>query len=340
MTKELFTPFSFRNMQIKTRLVRSATEFFCSDTEGHITGPELDAYRLLAKQPLGMIITGHTCVSPDGRSNMWQNAAWDESYADDLKTLSDAAGSDGVPVILQLGHGGMKAEGNNGGRRVFTPDNMTHEDIKQLSECFGRAAAMAKQCGFAGVMIHCAHLYLLSQFLYPEYNHRTDEYGGINGGFNVTLRVLDKIKETCGEDFPVFMKINSTDRSLSADYTKNIGNILNSAYEHGLEGAEISGWDSAPAGKPKAPYFIEQVRTLHEMTDLPLIEVGGIRSGEDAKSVLDAGAAAVSMCRPLLCEPDFPSRLLNEDNAQSECRGCCRCFLPLEGSERCVMNRK
>ena len=320
-------------------MVRSATEFFCADENGHIPQFELDAYEKLAKQPLGMIITAHTCVSPEGRSNKRQNAAWSDEYLDECTVLAKTAKSGGVPVIMQLGHGGMKAEGNNGGLPVYTPDSMTTDEIRGVIRAFGRAAKLAKDAGFDGMMLHGAHVYLLSQCFYPEYNHRTDAYGGsAENRFRIVREAALEVKKTCGDDFPVFLKINGDDRNNTEDYHRDLVTALRVAQECGIEAAEISGWSSARAGNPDSPYFIGNVRRLADEVEIPLIEVGGIRTRQQMLDVLDAGACAFSVSRPLICDPDFPTKLKNGAADESMCTGCCKCFctMDLTKKHRCA----
>ena len=327
----IFTPVSFKNITLPGRMIRSATEFFCADEKGHLPEFERKAYEILARQPLGMIITAHTCVSPEGRSNKWQNAAWSEEYLDECTALAKTAKSGGVPVVMQLGHGGMKAEGNNGGLPVYTPDSMTAEEIRGVVQAFGRAAKLAKDAGFDGMMLHGAHMYLLSQCFYPEYNHRTDAYGGSGEKrFRIVREAALEVKKTCGDDFPVFLKINGDDRNNTEEYHRDLVTALRIAEECGIEAAEISGWSSARGGKPGTPYFIDNVRRLVNETDLPLIEVGGIRTRQQMLEVLDAGAKAFSVSRPLICDPEFPAKLKNGETDESSCTGCCKCFRPMD----------
>ncbi|MBQ8332242.1 MAG: NADH:flavin oxidoreductase [Clostridia bacterium] len=335
----IFSPVSLPHITLPGRMVRSATEFFCADENGHIPQFELDAYEKLAKQPLGMIITAHTCVSPEGRSNKRQNAAWSDEYLDECTVLAKTAKSGGVPVIMQLGHGGMKAEGNNGGLPVYTPDSMTTDEIRGVIRAFGRAAKLAKDAGFDGMMLHGAHMYLLSQCFYPEYNHRTDAYGGsAENRFRIVREAALEVKKTCGDDFPVFLKINGDDRNNTEDYHRDLVTALRVAQECGIEAAEISGWSSARAGNPDSPYFIGNVRRLADEVEIPLIEVGGIRTRQQMLDVLDAGACAFSVSRPLICDPDFPTKLKNGAADESMCTGCCKCFctMDLTKKHRCA----
>ena len=237
---------------------------------------------------------------------------------------------------MQIGHGGMKAQGNNGGRIVHTPDSMTTEQIREVVRAFGEAALRAKKAGFSGVMLHGAHHYLLSQFFYPAYNHRTDCFGGkAENRFRIIAEALYAVKKTCGDDYPVFLKINGDDEVQSEEYHADLVTALKTV-EGGLDAVEISGWHSAKRGVPDHPYFIDNIRRLKDEISLPLIEVGGIRSTADMLDALAAGACAVSLSRPLLCEPDFPEKIrTGEENVVSICRGCGFCYKPLD-RDTCV----
>ena len=334
----LFTPLELKRITLPGRIVRSATELFASEPDGHVPACEFAVFDRLGGEPLGMILTAHTCVSPEGRANLRQNAFWDDSFFADGERIRRCAGKNGVPVVMQIGHGGMKAEGNNGGLPVFTPDNMTEENIRSVVRAFGETALRAKRAGMDGVMLHCAHLYLLSQFFYPKFNHRTDRYGGSGlNRFRITAECLEAVKASCGDDYPVFLKINGDDEAGTEEYYRDLAEAIRSTGD-AFDAVEISGWRSAPLGVPEKPYFLETVRRLKEDVEVPLIEVGGIRSAEGMLMALEAGASAVSLSRPFLCEPDFASKIRDTENAVSRCRGCGFCFRPLDNATliRCL----
>ena len=336
-----FTPIRLRNITLPGRIARSATELFCSEPDGHVYNYEYGVFDELSRHPFGLIIASHTCVSPEGRSNPWQNGIWSDEFIPDQTRIAQAAKQNGVPCILQIGHGGMKAKENNGGRPVYTPDNMTKAQIADVVNAFGAAGARAKQCGFDGVMLHGAHMYLLSQFFYPEVNHRTDEYGGsARNRFRITEEAFLAVKKCAGDDFPVFMKINGDDKNGSEEYTRDLAEVLRLCNILGMDAAEISGYDSARKGRPDKPYFFETVKRLREECDIPLIEVGGIRTKEEIERILASGIEMVSMSRPVLCQPDVIERLWNGEAVK--CTGCCYCFNPFDkaGGIRCPNGKR
>ena len=329
MKHDLHAPLTLRNITLPGRVVRASTELFCAQPGGFVHPYEYEVYRELSDKRLGMILTAHTCVHPTGHANPYQNALWSDDHIEEAAKIAALASANGTPVVAQLGHGGYKAEGNNGGLPVFTADTMIADDFRTVADAFGDAAKRAQDAGFAGVELHGAHLYLLSQCFYPEINHRTDGFGGnAENRFRIIRNCFEAVKEACGDAFPVFLKINGDDRDNTEDYHRDIVTVLNLCDTLGLDAAEISGWDSARRGVPPSPYFLENIRQLKSETALPLIAVGGIRSGDDMDALFDAGAVAVSMSRPFLQDPNVIQTI--ENGGKSGCTGCCSCFKPLD----------
>ncbi len=332
MKHDLHSPLNLRHITLPGRVVRASTELFCATPGGFIHPYEYEVYRELSDKGLGMILSAHTCVSAEGHANPYQNALWSDDHTDETAKLIRIASAHGTPVVMQLGHGGYKAEGNNNGLPVFTADTMTENHFGAVAAAFGRAAQRAKSAGASGVELHGAHLYLLSQCFYPEINHRTDRFGGCaENRFRLIRMCYEAVRETCGDDFPVFLKINGDDRENTEDYHRDLVDVLNLCDTLGMDAAEISGWDSARRGIPPAPYFLDNIRRLKTETALPLIAVGGIRSGDDMDALFDAGASAVSMARPFLQDPDVVRKI--EQGGRSCCTGCCSCFKPLNTTD-------
>lgn len=328
-TNHLFTPLKLKNITLPTRAVRSATEIFCSYPDAHTHPYEFELYKELSKEPIGLIISAHTCVSPEGRSNLYQNAIWSDEFLSDARNIADASQAYGVPAVMQLGHGGIQAKDNNGGLKVYTPETMTEAEIHEVVKAFGQAAKRAVSAGFSGVMLHTAHLYLLSRFFYPCFNHRTDKYGGCTENrFRIIREIFEEIKSVCGDATPVFMKINGDDLENTEEYHSELVAALNISSKLGMDAVEISGWTSARQGIPEKPYFIENIKRLKNETDIPLIAVGGIRTPSDIEDLLNAGADAVSMSRPFLQNPHILTELAA--GRASGCTGCCFCFTPLK----------
>jgi 2,4-dienoyl-CoA reductase-like NADH-dependent reductase (Old Yellow Enzyme family) len=304
-----FSPVSFRNISFPGRLVRSATEYFRSEN-GHVAAVEYERTAELSRWPFGAIIIGHTCVSPEGRSNHGQNALWDDEFIPEQARLAETIKKGGIKAVLQLGHGGMKAAGSNGDRPVYTPDTMTLSEIRNTVRAFGAAAVRAKSAGFDAIQLHAAHIYLLSEFFYPQYNHRTDAYGGSGERrFRIIREIAEEVKTLCGEKFPVFIKINSDNIENNDEYFKDLCGAAETCAEIGIEGMELSGYASSPPGTPSGPYFFDTAKKLLEKTSLPLMLVGGIRTLSEVEQILASGIVTVSFCRPMIEDTGFLGKL-------------------------------
>ena len=151
MKHNLRAPLQLRNITLPGRVVRASTELFCAQPGGFLHPYEYEVYRELSDRGLGMILTAHTCVSPEGHANPYQNALWSDEHMDGARRLADIAGAHGTPIVIQLGHGGYKAEGTTHGLPVFKADTMMPEDFHSVAKAFGAAAKRAKDTGFAGV---------------------------------------------------------------------------------------------------------------------------------------------------------------------------------------------
>lgn len=312
---DAFKPVQLGRLRLPGRIVRSATELFKAHADGHVDDVEVSCMQALAAQPLGMIISGHTAVAAGGRSHIGQNAFWSDEFIADQQRLCRAMQAGGAKAILQIGHGGMKAKGSNGGRPVFTPDNMSIADIQQTVRDFTAAALRAQRCGFDGVQIHAAHLYLLSEFFYPQYNHRQDAYGGDGERrFRMIREVLEAVRAACGDDFPLLIKINGDNMAEGEDreaYFRDMCQVLRTCESCGVDALELSGYHPnppEPAGGAE-PYFLDNAIRLRAQSGsiLPIILVGGIRRREHIEQAFAAGMAAVSLCRPFMTRPDYLS---------------------------------
>jgi 2,4-dienoyl-CoA reductase-like NADH-dependent reductase (Old Yellow Enzyme family) len=224
---------------------------------------------------------------------------------------------------------------------------LAKEDIAGAVSAFARAAGLAKQAGFDAVQIHAAHGFLLSQFLSPAYNKRTDEYGGdLTNRARFLLEVVRSVRETVGPAYPVLIKINSEDflaGGMSSAEAVEVSGWLEMASVDAIEfsgGTMHSPDEFVPVrpGRLKTPeqevYYRQAARLYKQKVTIPLILVGGIRSYEVAEELVREGTADyVSLSRPLICEPGLVKRWREGDRRKSECVSDNACFGPaLEGT--------
>jgi 2,4-dienoyl-CoA reductase-like NADH-dependent reductase (Old Yellow Enzyme family) len=305
----------------------------------------------LAQGGVGLIITGHAYVRPEGQAGPWQLGIDRDELVEGLTSMCDAVHRAGGKVVAQLAHAGhFAAKALTGQAPHVVSDfeglsdsprhELTRDDIHKLVQGFADAAGRAKAAGFDGVQIHSAHGYLLSQFLSPAYNRRRDAYGGpIENRARVHLEVLVAIRDVVGEDYPVLIKINSEDcleNGLTLEDSIAAAKLLADA---GIDAIELSGGtlisgklSPSRAGinqEDKEAYFKEAAAAYKKAVDVPLILVGGMRSLNVARQTIAAGAADyIAMCRPFIREPGLIKRWQSGDTAPARCKSDNLCFGP------------
>ena len=221
----LFTPLTIGTLTLAGRVMKAATSETRADKDGFATQSTIDFYRPIAQGGTPLIITGNIYVSFDGKSTPLQMGVEDDSKIPALARLVSAAHEHGAKIFAQLSHSGREAVPSFAG----LPEVVSASDVKDLStgvrprpltiteiarivERFGEAAARCKTAGFDGVEIHAGHGYLISQFLTPYTNRRTDQYGGtIENRVRLLREILHAIRARVGRDFPVIMKLNGDD---------------------------------------------------------------------------------------------------------------------------------
>ena len=184
-----------------------------------------------------------------------------------------------------------------------------------------------------------AHGYLLSQFLDPTTNLRTDDYGGsAENRFRFPGECLTAIRQAVGQDYPVLVKVN-TNCAGEADeaYAQDILYFCRQFEALGADAIELSGYNWLGLGKKKVPtFYLDRAKAIRQAVKIPLILVGGVRGPESAQAILDAGIDFVSASRPFICQPDFVQHL--EKGEDSPCIGCTKCLGNIWAKEgrRCV----
>jgi 2,4-dienoyl-CoA reductase-like NADH-dependent reductase (Old Yellow Enzyme family) len=358
MTMTLFESSNIGPLSVKNRFVRSATWEGMADEGGSCTPKLVELTKQLAKGEVGLIVSSHAFVSPEGQAGPWQLAVYDDRFVPGLAQMAEAAREGGSAMVLQLAHAGVQAATPLTKTEAIGPSDMADEngangremtlaEIERTKDAFVAAAGRAKAAGFDGVQIHGAHGYLLSQFLSSYYNKREDEFGrSVENRARIVLDILGGIKSTLGEDFPVLIKMNSEDFidvGLSVEEMLQVAKMLEDA---GIDGIELSGgtadgtsrFQPVRRGRLRTEedevFYREAAKRYRECIGVPLILVGGIRSCSVAAKLVEDGVTDfVSLSRPLIREPGLVARWKSGDTAKSECGSCNLCFKPiLEGN--------
>jgi 2,4-dienoyl-CoA reductase-like NADH-dependent reductase (Old Yellow Enzyme family) len=349
----LFTPIDIGKVRVRNRFVRSATHEWMCEEDG-TPKPELgDLLEALAKGGVGLIVTGYSYVNIKGKSIAGQNAMHEDRLIPLHKSMVDRVHSHGARIFMQLVHGGRQAlVGKELTGEVIAPSavpdlkndvhprEMTEEEILGTIDDFVASTRRAKEAGFDGVQLHVAHGFLLSSFISPHTNRRTDRWGGpLENRARIMVEILRRVREELGPDYPVTAKINGTDgfleegKGLQVEDSVDIAKILAA---EGLKAIEVSGgiMEAEITASQKhirdeslEAYFLDHAQRFKAELDIPVMSVGGMRSLSVMEAAVSSGRCdMVSLCRPLIREPALVDQFRTGRTTRSECLSCNLCF--------------
>lgn len=351
---DLWSPIKINSLEIPNRFMHSAAGEAYSEVSGAPTTRYLDRYRTLGRGgAIGLVLTGHTFVHMDAKVHEHMAGIQDDAFIPMYKKVVNAAKKDGSTFFLQLAHAGLLAHKRFSGSIPAGPGTlnlpdaeetraMTLEDIERIPVYFAQGARRAREAGFDGVQLHAAHGYLLCEFLSPYFNQRTDQYGGSpENRARLAVEVVRAIRKEVGDDYPVMFKMNALDLlpgGISMEDSLAQAKMIRDA---GVDCFEISagyGYSFSKDGNkgpmrlvnPKtfqgALYNAEYSSLFRKELGVPVIAVGGIRTFEHAQEALDKEYGdIVSLCRPLIREPDLVLRWKNGVYDASTCLSCNKC---------------
>lgn len=340
--EKLWTPGRIGSITVKNRTVRSATNDHLATRDGELTRAWMDSYVQLAQGGVGLIITGQIAMDASQRADEGQPVLAEEMagerldrFCDLLRQTCERVHQHGAKLVVQLSHTGPKALENVNGRPPKSPVDFAKEELEYLVKAFAFAAKTCLDCGVDGVQIHMAHGYLLSSFLDPEQNNRTDAYGGnLENRFRLSGEIIRAVRETCGEGFAVLTKVD-------CNVCGDLRGLLELCRDYGVDCVEISGIDFALRKRGEAPFYLENVTRAREGIDLPICLVGGVNSLEGMRRAMNAGIEFVSLARPLICEPDLIGKMERGEVEQGRCIACNGCFKVFrQRPVRCVFHKE
>lgn len=355
---ELFDRTVLNGMELRNRFVHSATnEGSANPDGGTVTDRLVRLQEELAEGEVALIIPGMVYVSAQGKSRPGQSGIHSDATIPGMARMAEAVHRHGAKIALQLAHAGANAYVPTGTDYALGPSDMkltgipcramTRAEIAQTVADFAEAAVRAQKAGCDGVQLHGAHSYLLSQFVSPYFNKRDDEYGGpLENRARLPLEALRAVRAAVGPDFPVLIKINSEDYLEGGFPLDELVPYCLMLQEGGVDAIEISGgthfsdprfFCSRPVGtvpKEQEIYFKEAAELYKRSVSIPLILVGGVRSLRVANEVVRSGLADyVSLCRPLIREPNLIRRWREGDIRDATCISCNLCFGPVRAGE-------
>ena len=252
----LFTPMEINGMQLKNRLVRSATYEHMATEDGKVTDQLINFYSKLAKGGVGLIVLGVAYVQENGHGFPCQIGIYSDDHIAGLKNMVDEIHNHGAVVALQIAHAGRQTTSAAiGGQTPIAPSaiepdpffntsprEMTEEEINETINAFGAAAVRCKEAGFDAVQLHATHGYLLAQFLSPHTNRRTDEWGGNQENrMRFVTEVNNSVREAVGNDFPVLIKLSVEEGLENGTTLDEASNVAMRLSQIGIDAIEISG---------------------------------------------------------------------------------------------------
>jgi 2,4-dienoyl-CoA reductase-like NADH-dependent reductase (Old Yellow Enzyme family) len=348
----LFETTKIGNMELANRFVRSATNMSMAAEDGSPTSALIDAIRRLAEGEVGLIITGFAYVTKGGQVVPGMLGCHGDHLLPGMKQLTAAAHESGSRIALQMEHGGIfSAIGNPDltGEPALGPSPMpteqgalgreaTKNEIADIVSGFAAAAARAQKAGFDAVQVHAAHGFLLSQFLSPFFNKRTDEYGGVvENRARLLMEVVVAVRDAMKAGLPILVKINSEDRLEGGFTNEDMLEVCSMLENAGVDAIELSGGTAlgviinnpeitySPT-KNTSVYWRQAAEDYKRRVKVPLILVGGIRTYEGAEELVESEVADyIALCRPLIREPDLVARWRKGDRRKADCisdNGC------------------
>jgi anthraniloyl-CoA monooxygenase len=332
-TPPMFTPFRLRGLTLRNRVVVSPMDMY-SAVDGVPGDFHLVHLGARALGGAGLVMTEMVCVSPEGRITPGCTGLWNGKQAEAWRRITDFAHrqAPGTAIGVQLGHSGRKGstrpmwegmdeplpEGNwplvAASPLPYTPGSQTPRELSRAQltdtrEQFTGAALRAARAGFDLLELHCAHGYLLSGFLSPLTNHRTDAYGGsLEKRLRFPLEVFDAVRAAWPEERPMTVRVSATDWAEGGTTAEEAVEIARAFAAHGADAIDVSTGQVVAGERPEfgrsyQTPFADRIR--HEV-GVPVIAVGAISSWDDVNSLILAGRTDLcALARPHLYDPHW-----------------------------------
>lgn len=361
--QHIFSPVTIRHMTVKNRIVMMPMGTNFGEQNGEMSFLHINYYEQRAKGGTGLLIVENASVdSPQGSNGTTQLRIDSDNYIPRLYKLCENVHKHGACIAIQINHAGASAMSSRIGMQPVSasdvpskeggeiPRPLTKEEILHIVRKYAEAARRAQICGFDAAEIHAGHSYLISQFLSPIYNKRTDEFGGsAENRTRFARMILEAVRKQVGPHFPIFLRI-------SADELMEGGNTLEDtlAYLEYLE-KEVDVFDVSCGLNGSIQYQIDanylpdgwrsyMARAVKEKFGKPCIAVGNIRHPQIAEEILAKGDADfIGMGRGLIAEPEWVNKV--EYGNECDLRSCISCNIGCAGHRiglnqpiRCTVN--
>jgi 2,4-dienoyl-CoA reductase-like NADH-dependent reductase (Old Yellow Enzyme family) len=380
----VFEPAQLGPLTLRNRVLKAAT-FEGVMPKGLVTDELIDFHRKVAEGGAALSTVAYLAVAPEGRTDR-HCIHFRPEAAEGLARLTAAIHDAGAKAAAQIGHAGPVANARSNRAPTLAPSRglsplgtryreVTEADIERITVDFANGAAMAAEAGFDSVEIHLGHNYLLSAFLSPKLNRRTDRWGGsVENRARFPRQVVAAVREAVGAEVAVTAKLNMADGvpgGLWLEDSLEVARLLES--DGHLDALELTGGSSlanpmylfrgeAPLAEfaatlppalrlgfkvvgrrfmPEYPFeeafFLPYARQFRDALSMPLILLGGVNRLDTVERALGEGFSFVAMARALLREPDLVNRMQAGTATESLCIHCNRCMPTIYSGTRCVL---
>ena len=319
---------------LKNRLVKAPMSDSLGNGEGDPTESQIRLYERWAEGGAALSIIGEVQGDPHFPEKPGNLVLGLNTNQQALQSLSRRAMIEGAHLWPQLGHAGalshLPISQPKGPSALSISDfkcaGMSVDEVEKLPYLYARTAEHAKAAGFSGLQIHAAHGFLLSQFLSPLFNCRSDGYGGsIEARCRIVIGVIAEVRRAVGPRFPIGIKINSTDKLEGGLTQVEALEVVRLLDQTSIDLIDISGGTYFPGakaisdGSSHGPYFLDFARRAKEVTNVPLVVTGGFKKREQAVNAVESGAVdMVGIARAMVLNPQLAEVWLTEDGGNPD----------------------
>jgi 2,4-dienoyl-CoA reductase-like NADH-dependent reductase (Old Yellow Enzyme family) len=357
-------------MRLRNRVAMPPLTTNYGTPQGIVTEDIIQFYTDRSKDA-GLVIVEASAVRGDGRILRGSLGLWEDGQVPGMARLSAAIRKLGAAAVVQINHAGARCypaggemQGASPSGFLFRPDvvpiTMSPEQIDQMAADFAAAAGRAAEAGFDGVEIHGAHFYLISQFLSPLTNQRTDRYGGdARARATFALEVVRSVRERLGKSYPIFFRLNAVEKVEGGQTLEDALVVSKLLADEGVDVLDVSliadsSWEEiddrqilvASSAFPKdqpAGANVSPTAAVREAAGLPVIAVGKLGQGDvAAESVRDLPIDIVAIGRQMIADPDAAGKLLaGKPDEIIRCDECMTCFATIRKGKPmgCKVNR-
>lgn len=319
---------------LPNRIAKAAMSELLAARDGTVTDELLRLYGTWARSGAGLLISGNVIIDRTSLVEPRNVIADTSACLPGLRRWSDTVHATNTRLWMQINHPGRVATVPFNHRPVGpspqrepvpgfnlrTPTELSAVRIQEIIGQYARTAALAVDGGFDGVQIHAAHGFLLSQFLSPLANTRTDRYGGTPANRRrILLEIVAAVRNAVGPAIPISVKLNSADFQHGGFTEAESLDVAYALDDAGIDLLEISGGNYASppteiGGQQSRTtthgYFSRYATTLRASMAGPLMLTGGLRSKNAMEGALNEGIDVIGIARPMACIPDYPARIL------------------------------